>query len=144
MPKSKDKAKGFDLMSLAPDESMSEEGVWIEFYDDAQLKIAQFQNSKYQAFINLKFKQHKRILDMEDEKADAMAEKISLEAAARFLLLDWKGIVIDGEEKPYSYKLGMEIMEKVPVLKQEVNDQSRKLFNFQKQMDEKDVENVKP
>jgi len=138
-----EETNGFDLLSLMPDEDMSEQGVWIDFFDGSRLKIAQHQNQKHQNFLNNQYKTHKRQLELENKASDDMAEKISTEAAARFLLVDWDGITIDGEDKAYTYKLGIEVMNKVPTLKREVEDQSRRLQNFQKAEEEESTENLK-
>lgn len=135
--------KGFDLLSLAPDDNMAENGVWLEFFGGSRLKIAKAQNTKHQAFMNKAYKVNRRKLDMEDKNADKLAEDISREAAARYLLKDWEGISINGEMKAYSYELGIEAMKLVPELKSEVDEQSRRLQNFQISDEEEDLENVK-
>lgn len=135
--------KKFDLMSLAPDQNMAEEGVWIDFFEDSKLKIAQAQNSKHQAFINVTYKQHRRKLDIENKAADDLAETISIEGYARHVLRDWSGITVNGKDEPYSPELAMELMVAVPLLRKEVEEQSRRLQNFQTAEQLEDLGNVK-
>ena len=137
-------SESFDIMSLKADENLAEDGVWLEFYGNSRLKIAQNQNTKHQAYINNQYKIHRRKLDMEDKNADKLAEKISTEGAARHLLKDWEGITVNGAPQDYSVDLAIQLMVQIPTLKKEVEDQSRRLQNFQTQADEADIEDVKP
>lgn len=133
----------FNLNSLEPDAELANNGVWLDFFDGSKLKIAQADNKAYNGFITQQYKAHRRKIDLENKASDKLSEDITLEAIARFVLKDWEGITFDGEDTPYSYKVGMEAMTKIPMLRKEVDDQSRRLQNFQVAEDEEDRENVK-
>jgi len=136
--------KSFDLSSLAPVQSMAEEGVWIEFFGDSRLKIAQAQNPKHQAFLSNQYKIHRRKIDLENKAADDLSEEITLQGMAKFLLMDWENITIDGvQNTPYSPEIGVKAMIAVPVLRKEVEEQSRRLQNFQEAENVEDADNVK-
>jgi len=137
--------KSFDLMSMAPDKEMSQEGVWVDFFDNARLKIAQRNNPKHQRHLTQQYKIHRRKIDLEDENADKLADKISLEGLAKYVLLDWENMTWNGQENiPYTPELGFSAMTNVPVLRKEVEDQSDRLQNFQAHNNEEDLINVKP
>ena len=136
--------KSFNLMSLAPDHNMAEDGVWLDFFDDSRLKIAQAQNLKHQAFLNSQYKIHRRKIDLDNKAADDLSEHITLEGLAKFVLKDWENITIgDVENVAYTPELGLQAMIDVPVLRKEVEEQSRRLQNFQDQENTEDTENVK-
>lgn len=135
----------FDLMSLAPDEDMAENGVWVKFFEESELKIAQAQNKKYQRYLANQYRIHRRKIDLENEAADKLSEEITIKALAKYVLIDWKNITLNGTPNiPYTVELGIAAMSSAPVLKKEVEDQANRLQNFQNHEDETDVENVKP
>jgi hypothetical protein len=46
--------------------------------------------------------------------SDELATKISIEAMARTILLDWDGIAHDGRELPYSVEAAISVLTDVP------------------------------
>lgn len=132
-------AEVFDLDSLFVDPAQGEEGVWVDFYSGSQLKIAYSENKKYKARLAKLAKQHRLELDDSNEESYELIQRITCQAMAENLLLDWKGIVIGGVEKPYTKELGFQALASYPKLREFVSEKAADPQTFKA----KTVERVK-
>lgn len=96
-----------DLNTLAVDTDKEEEGVWVEVGEGASLLIAHWGNKAFTAAMRryVTPKQH-RLKNMPEHEADALMAKVVSET----ILLDWKGVSIDGAEVPYSRAKAVELL----------------------------------
>ena len=127
----------FDLDSLYVDPSRGEEGVWVDFFSGAQLKIAYSEGKKYKAALARLAKQHRLELDDSNENSFDLIQNITAQAMAEHLLLDWKGIVIGGEEKPYTKELGRLVLSSHAKLREFVSEKAGDPKTFSQKIIEK-------
>ena len=80
-----------------------ENGVWVDFAEGIQLKIARARNPKYQEFLR-DLVEPKRVEIREDKISIDDFNDILLQVRAKTVLLDWKNIE-DNEGKAISYSL---------------------------------------
>lgn len=90
-------------------------GVWIEFAEGIQLKIARSRNTKYQEEIRRLIDPIKGELRKDVISTEKFADLL-LRVRAKTVLLDWKNIEEDGVEVPYSVEKAIEYF-KNPELK---------------------------
>ena len=104
-----------DINSIKTSVDKEENGVWVDFAEGIQLKIARARNPKYQEVLRNLIEPHKK--DIRDDKLELEdIEVILLEIRAKTILLDWKNIEEDGKAVPYSVAKAMEYF-KDPELK---------------------------
>lgn len=100
------------ISSLAYDRVKEEDGVWIEWVEGVQLRIARWNNPKYLAYIRKRTATsgiRTRILDH--------VQDWIIEATAKFILKNWKNIQDDaGEEILHSEEKSLEFLNKYPDL----------------------------
>lgn len=124
-------AIGFNLKDMEVDPSRSEEGVWVAVdpTDDnpegtVQLLIARMGNPKYNAYLqelvgvtskDVKGAGARRARQVREKMNEAVSalgninSTASKKAAARYILLGWKGLRYGDEEVPYSEKKALEL-----------------------------------
>lgn len=87
---------------FATDTIAENEGVWEEIGDGAKVLVARVGNKKWESAMERLRKPHLKKLRRRGRLSDDVAEKITIEAMADAVLLDWEGIEEDGEEIAYS------------------------------------------
>lgn len=90
-----------DLDSYNIDDKLSVEGKWVPIGKDAELKIARLNNEPYRDFIKKKLKPYKSAMRAGAVDDDVMTNVV-IQAMARHILLDWKGLREKGEPLVYS------------------------------------------
>lgn len=113
---------GFNLNSLKTNKDKETEGVWVDYLDGSRLLIGRMGNAKFKAFVSRKYKGHRMAIDRGDAHADALAETIQVEGYARFILLGWEGVELDGKMQDYTPELGMKVMHEIPDFKADVEN----------------------
>ena len=98
-----------DLRSYKTDLTVSEEGVWVDMGEGCSLLIARKGNQKFAKRLKSLIKPYQRQIDM-NTMADDLANKLLAEAMAYGILLDWKGLKLDGKEIKYSEKAAAELL----------------------------------
>ena len=99
-----------NLKDIKVDSSKSEEGVWIEIDDGAELKIARQQNKNYVREMNKEFAARKIKLKSLGRLDSLVLREITLRIAAKTILLDWKGLFEGDKELKYSPEEAMRLM----------------------------------
>ena len=108
-----------DLFSqFATDENLENNGAWQDIGGDSKLLVARAGNRKYAKLLTKLVEKNKRVLDGNDDAADAKSDEIMVQVIAETLLLGWEGITYKGKELPYSIAnaklvLGMKEFRKV-------------------------------
>lgn len=90
-----------DLDAYSIDDTLSVEGKWVKIGKGAELRIARLNNEPYREFIKKKLKPYKSAMRAGAVDDDLMTE-VLIQAMARHILLDWKGLTEKGEELKYS------------------------------------------
>ena len=92
-----------DLFSqFATDENLENNGAWHDIGGGAKLLIARASNRRYVKLLTKLVEQNKRILDGNDEVADARSDEIMTQVLAETILLGWEGVTYKGKELAYS------------------------------------------
>ena len=86
------------------DTDKSEEGVWME-HDGAKFKIARFGNPKFTSYMETLFKPYKR-----QGASQAKTIELGAKALAKYILLDWDGLKVNGVVVEYSYDKALELL----------------------------------
>jgi hypothetical protein len=129
----------FDLDNLFTDPKREEEGVWIDFYADSQLKIASTDSKAYKAELAEQARKHKLQLDLdqENEKYFDLIQELTCEALAKHVLKDWRNInIADQENVPYSPSLGKDLLMRSTKLRTFVEQAASDHTNFKAQVEE--------
>jgi hypothetical protein len=99
---------GFDLNSTFTDGNLEREGVWVDYFEGSQLKIASKESPEYKAYLARLAQRHKlKIGGKPKPETMVLMKDVMSDAMAKHLLLDWSGISLNGEDEvPYSYATG--------------------------------------
>ena len=122
----------FDLSSTYLNDDSAENGVWVEFFEGARLRIASSENPKYRAALAKQARANKIKLDGDPHPDTVrLTTQITCRAMADHILLDWEGIQVNGQEFPYSKQNALEALLKSPQLRDFVSDQAGSNTLFQ-------------
>lgn len=132
----------FELNSLRTDTKKEQDGVWIDYLDGSKLLIARMGNAKYKGFIANEYRANKLAIDRGGRSSEDLAVKIQNKALATHILLDWEGIIFDGEEKKYTPEFGLEVFEKLPDFKADVENFAGDVSFFSAQADKEVAEDL--
>ena len=80
---------------------IKEEGVWFDIDGETKLLIASMQNKHFTSYLRKISQPY--LAHLEEGRLDAeVAKHLVHQAAAKTILLDWKGLKNNGEEWPYT------------------------------------------
>lgn len=96
---------------FATDAGKELNGVWAEVGDGASLLVARLSNRKYARLLSQQVEVNQRVLDLKNEAADDLSEKIMVDVFAQTILLSWKGIEFKGEVLPPSVDNAKKLLE---------------------------------
>ena len=137
----------FDLKSLLIDESVSKDGVWVDWLGDSRLKISSTNSSAYKAAVARLYKENRLRLDDSNAENYRLIQEITARAMARYILLDWQGIsFIDDkgnpvENVPYSKEVGERALLLIDSLREFVSEQAGRPALFKREIVEEAVKN---
>ncbi len=104
----------FDLeKAFASDEDKTLNGVWHEVnYGDVKfsLKVAASNNPAYKRYLRRAMSTNRFAARTTSEASMKAMEALHVKAMAHTILVDWKGVVINGESKPYTAELGERVL----------------------------------
>jgi hypothetical protein len=127
------------LKAFATNKKKEEDGVWVEGPDGAQFLIARMGNKRAQKLADRLMRPHRsaqRKGNLDDKVLVSVTRKVMADA----ILLDWKGVKIDGKLTPYTPELGLRLFEEVPDFVEFVSDYAQQMKLFQ---DEEEAETEK-
>lgn len=130
---------GFNFADLMVDDTLSKEGVWVDFYGGSRLKIASTNSSAYKSKLSKLARANKLILDDSNPQNFDAVQRITAEALATTVLLDWEGIHWPGADGsvtynvPYTPKLGMEAL-RVDKFREFILDEAGRVSNFKREL----------
>jgi hypothetical protein len=87
---------------FATDESLEDNGTWFPIGKSSKLLIARSGNRAYGRALTKAVETNRVALDVGDESADAVSERIMIDVLANTILLGWENISFKGEAMPYS------------------------------------------
>jgi len=127
---------GFKLDSLKVDDTLQTEGVWTELFPGLQVRIARLGNPKCEKLLQKLRKPHLRTL-RKGQISEELADSLLKQAMAKTVLLDWKGLVVTGENGedvsiPYSPEQALKFFQdkSIPDFFDAVLEFSRNAQNF--------------
>lgn len=128
---------------FATDKSAEKDGIWIDYGEAGQIKIARTggANQAYQSALQKFYKENKHSIDR-DTLSDEVAEKKQTEIFARHVVLDWEDIKDEhGDDMEYSYENVVKLLTDLPDLYADLRGQASKVSNFRAAALEEDVKN---
>jgi hypothetical protein len=87
--------------TYATDTAAEAEGVWVEI-GDAKFLVARSGNPAYSKKLSRLYERNRKLLDMKDDNADALSERLMVEVLAETILLGWEGVQFKGADLTYS------------------------------------------
>ena len=133
-------AAGFNFGELMTDASSAKEGVWVDFYGGSRLRIASTHSPSYKSKLTKLARTNRLILDDSNPENYEAVQKITAEALATTVLLDWEGIhwpQPDGtitHNVAYSPKLGIQALLKSDKFRDFVTEEAGRVANFKKEL----------
>lgn len=133
-----------DLNKFRTDQSLEQEGVWVDLGKSARILIARLGNKKYNGYVNKLMAPHRKA-SRAGGVDDSIAEEVLNKALAKYVLLDWEGFEEDGKPVKYSYDEAYRILsaEEYSDFRELVVSLSSDMANFQQEREEEDLKNSK-
>lgn len=101
-------------------------GVWHDLID-GKIKIARFNNPVYQKVLRRLVTPHSQVLNTGSEEAQELLTKLTTEAMAEAILVDWEGLQDEGVDLPYSKENAFAMMVKYPDFREIVSQKATTL-----------------
>lgn len=98
-----------DLGKLRTDLNRESDGVWVEIGDGARIKVARIGNPRHAAMLRRLSAPYRRQIN-NSTLPDDVAFRISGEAMADAILLDWEGLELDGAPLLYSRQAAKDLL----------------------------------
>jgi len=86
----------------ATDESLENNGTWFEIGSDTEILVARSGNRKYAKMLTKEVERNRKVLDVEDDFADAKSDEIMVNVMAETILLGWKNMTFKGVDLHYN------------------------------------------
>lgn len=119
-----------DLMkAYAVDKTAAEEGKWLVTSEGVEVKVAKLGNPAFTAEVTRLQKPHLALLRSNSPEAVKMNKKITIEAMAKTILIDWK-VESDGEPVLYTTEVGVDALTELHEFYGDVSDLSASRANF--------------
>lgn len=133
-----------DLNNSKIDTKAETDGVWVDLDDETSILIARYLNPKHRAFVQKRMEPYRRLQRL-NKLDDSVVEKIELEALAKYVLIDWKGLKDNGKTIKYSQEKALELLSDPTLvwLVDMVKEMSNDMSMFRQEMLEESRENVK-
>lgn len=96
------------------DKEAAEKGKWFPLAEEGMVKVARLNNTAFKAESVRLQKPHMHVLRSSKLDNTELLDDITRRATAKTILLDWKGITIDGVDIPYSVEKAYELLKEFP------------------------------
>lgn len=87
--------------AYATDETKEQEGSWVEI-GDSEFLVARSGNRKYSRMLGRLVEKNQKALDMRDEAADKLSDRLMVEVLAATILLGWENVSFQGKVLEYN------------------------------------------
>lgn len=126
----------------ATNETAAEEGVFVDFGDGIQVKVARFDNKQSRDLRRKLEKPYRNILQRNRQLPPELEEKLAIQQIAEAVIKDWKGITDEnGKEIKFTPEAAKEILTKYPDFLNDVLTVSMERDLFRQEALEEDVKN---
>lgn len=89
------------------------DGVWVKAEDGAQFLIARYNNTKAEKLTGELMRPHRRRARL-GTLPDEIQRDVSFSVLANAVLLDWKGVQVDGKDVSFSPELAKKMFDEIP------------------------------
>lgn len=120
----------FNLDELYVDPGRAAQGVWVDCFSGSKLKLAYSEGKAYKARLAKLYRQNRLEIDDTNEDSWDRIQEVTARALAECVLLDWEGIVINGEEVKYTVELGTQVLQQYPKLREFVIEKAAEPSTF--------------
>jgi hypothetical protein len=105
--------------SFGVDKKHAEEGKWFDLEDGGSVLVARYGNPSWTAELVRLRKPHLAAIRM-NTLSDEIITEIAVKSMAKTILLDWKGISIDGEDFHYSREHAEQLLTDFPEFREAI------------------------
>lgn len=98
-----------DLSEVKVNNKAQNEGVWVDYDGETSFLIARMGNPKFKSRFTALMAPHQRRFDA-GKLSNEMQAQIMAKCVAETILLDWKGLKMDGQEIKYSSDKAFDIL----------------------------------
>lgn len=113
------------------DEKREEEGAWIDFTTTLRFCLRSMASPTVKRAIRRTMRPIRNVINMPGIAADQAAQKAMIETVATAGLVNWQGVVVDGEEVPFSAEAARKLFERYPRALSWVWEQMQNMEAFQ-------------
>ena len=106
--------------TFGTDKNLEQEGAWIDLGDGARIKVARLTNKAFRDFVERRKRNQRHALESGGDAAEAIANAILIEGMARFILLGWETVAIDGVNQEYCTANADKILNEFPDFKNQI------------------------
>lgn len=100
-----------DISELMTDLNKEVEGVWCPLGKGAHAKIARYGNDEFQKEMSRKYKANRALLESDDDSSIELNRTLLIEAFAKTILKDIRGITINGNPiEKYTFEIGVKLL----------------------------------
>lgn len=131
-----------EINELMTDPKLERDGVWIEFDSETSFKIASAETTSYLELIEAKlkpFRSAKRSGTFDHETR----RRLSIEAIAEGVLLDWKGVNMGGKPLPFTRDNAILVLSRVKEVLDFVSNSASDLSNFRAKEIQEGIDSLK-
>lgn len=123
----------FDLASLRSDRTLQNEGNWVkDVLPGLHIKVRSTGSMLFKKRMAEALRPYQKLGKEPDIEQQ---EEISRRVVAEHILLDWKGVTVDGEEIAYSVENAIKIFEDIPDFLIAVTQTANAIETFKKKKD---------
>jgi len=112
------------------DKDAAENGKWFDLEDGGSVRVAKLGCLAFKTEVQRLQKPFLAILNSSMDSSEIL-DKITTDAMAKTILLDWKDITMDGETLPYSTDKAKELLREYPDFREIVSALSAERRHFQ-------------
>lgn len=106
---------------FAIDKEAAEKGRWFPLAEDGKVKVCRLNNPAFKAECVRLQKPHLHILRSKSAEKEALLDDITRKAMAKTILVDFEGIVLNGEPIPYSPENAYYLFVKYPDFQEKIS-----------------------
>ena len=121
---------------------LEQKGVWIAYDDSCAFLIGRIggSNDTFSRRVNALLKPHRHQVQA-DTLPPEKYQSIAMAAFVETVLLDWKGVELDGEELPFTKENALKLFRELPDLFNDLFNQAKSTANFRAVELEEDTKN---
>ncbi len=128
--------------SFKTDADREKTGVWHEVGDGVSILVARWGNAKHVEAERLARKPYQSILRSGRDLPDEIAVKTNIEAMAKAVLLDWKGVTDAADQPlPYSVQAAVKVLTDLPDFRHMVAGMAQEATAYRSDQVEDDLGN---